>query len=141
MPQIMTTESRVTRVLQFPTPSLKRLTAASREAFGAPSAVKPGTPLPSPADLLAMLERPDVVVIDISTAEQFAARHIRPARAGQVVHGPLFWTYLLLEERGGVADMEQTFGALFSQLGLTGEETLVFTEASHADGFGRSCRG
>jgi len=113
----------------------------STEAFVVPSAVNPGTPLLSPADLLGMLERPDVVVIDISTAEQFAACHIRPVRAGQIVHGPVFWTYLLLEERGEVTDMEQTFGALFSQLGLTGEETLVFTEASPAEGFGQSYRG
>ena len=90
----------------------------------------------TPADLMPMIGKPDVVLIDTRAPEAFAAGHIPGA-----VNVHDIFTYLATSTPEGMAELRQTFAGIFGAAGLSGAETAVVYEASMNTGFGQSCRG
>lgn len=89
-----------------------------------------------PAELSAMIEAGDVVVIDTRDPESFAAGHIEGA-----VNMHDIFTYLATSDAAGMTELKEKFASEFGAAGLDGEKTAVIYEASMATGFGQSCRG
>ncbi len=90
----------------------------------------------TPAELTPMLGRPDVVVIDTRSPDQYAAGHIPGA-----VNVHEIFTYLATSTPDGMSELKHTFAAAFGAAGLSGAETAVIYEGSMNTGFGQSCRG
>ena len=90
----------------------------------------------TPDDLIPMLGKPDVVVIDTRNPEAFATGHIPGA-----VNVHDIFTYLAMSTPEGMAALKQKFADIFGAAGLSGAETAVIYEGSMNTGFGQSCRG
>lgn len=105
-----------------------------------PSVISKAKGLVDPLELSKMMQRKDVVVIDVSLVDQFEGSHIKAKYPGQVVNGVDFWSYRLFEDTGGFEGMKNHFAQYLGSLGVTGNETLVFTEQNSTDGLGRSFR-
>ncbi len=90
----------------------------------------------TPAELSAMLAKPDVVVIDTRNPAAYAAGHV----PGAVNLHDIF-TFLATSTPEGMDELRGKFAAAFGAAGLSGEETAVCYEESMNSGFGQSCRG
>lgn len=90
----------------------------------------------TPAELSAMMEEGDVILIDTRFPDAYAAGHI----AGAVNINDIF-TYLATTTPDGVETMKGKFAETFGAAGLGGSETAVIYEGSMDTGFGQSCRG
>ena len=90
----------------------------------------------TPDDLMPMLGKRDVVVIDTRSPEAFATGHIPGA-----VNVHDIFTYLAMSTPDGMAALKQKFADIFGAAGLSGAETAVIYEGSMNTGFGQSCRG
>lgn len=95
-----------------------------------------GTVLIEPAELMAALGHPKVVVIDTRAPAAFGAGHI----PGAVNLHDIF-TYLATSTPEGMAELRDKFAQAFGGAGLGGEETAILYEESMNSGFGQSCRG
>ena len=90
----------------------------------------------SPAELSALMEAGDTVLIDTRSPDAYAAGHI----AGAVNMFEIF-TYLAMSTKEGMAELKGKFTEAFGAAGIGGDETVVFYEGSMNSGFGMSCRG
>ena len=90
----------------------------------------------TPADLEALIDAGDPVVIDTREPESFAAGHV----PGAVNMHDIF-TYLATSDAEGMAALKTKFATEFGAAGLDGEKIAVIYEQSMNTGFGQSCRG
>ncbi|MBV9747852.1 MAG: sulfurtransferase, partial [Acetobacteraceae bacterium] len=95
-----------------------------------------GKVLIEPADLMAALGHPKVVIIDTRAPAAYEAGHVPGA-----VNLHEIFTYLAMSTPEGMAELRQKFADAFGAAGLGGEETAVIYEESMNTGFGQSCRG
>ena len=95
-----------------------------------------GKVLIEPAELMAALGHPKVVIIDTRAPAAYEAGHIPGA-----VNVHEIFTYLATSTPEGMAELRQKFADAFGAAGLGGEETAIIYEESMAGGFGQSCRG
>jgi thiosulfate/3-mercaptopyruvate sulfurtransferase len=95
-----------------------------------------GNVLIEPAEVMAALGHPKVVVIDTRAPAAFEAGHI----PGAVNLHDIF-TYLATSTPEGMAELRDKFAQAFGAAGLGGEETAILYEESMSTGFGQSCRG
>jgi len=94
------------------------------------------TALITAAELQAMSDAGQAVLIDTRDPDSYAAGHI----PGAVNLHDIF-TYLATSDADGMTALTEKFAAEFGAAGLDGEKTAVIYEASMDTGFGQSCRG
>ena len=93
-------------------------------------------PLVTPAELSAMMESGDTVIIDTRTPEEYAAGHI----AGAVNVREIF-SDLAESTPEGVSAMQSMFADLLGKAGVGGDGQVVIYEDAMNNGYGQSCRG
>jgi thiosulfate/3-mercaptopyruvate sulfurtransferase len=89
-----------------------------------------------PNELVNLIEKTPVVLIDTRDQESYAAGHIPGA-----VNVRDIFTYLATTDSEGLDALQDKFAELFGAAGISGEETVVLYEDSMNTGFGQSCRG
>lgn len=89
-----------------------------------------------PADLAALLDDEDVVLIDTRDPASFAAGHVPGA-----INAHDIFTYLATSTPEGQDELRTKFAGIFGDAGLSGKELAVVYEQSMNTGFGQSCRG
>ena len=90
----------------------------------------------APADLSALMEKGNTVIIDTRTPEEYAAGHIEGA-----VNVREIFSYLAESTPEGLSAMQSMFADLLGKAGLGGAEHAVIYEDAMNNGYGQSCRG
>lgn len=96
----------------------------------------------TPNELMQLAEDQNnkVIVVDVSGREDFTKGHIK-IPYGATVNAPLFFDYRFREKAETPEEMVFRFQTYLTELGVTGQESLVFTEKSPLDSWGAALRG
>jgi thiosulfate/3-mercaptopyruvate sulfurtransferase len=95
-----------------------------------------GNVLIGPQDLVDLMGREPVVLIDTRDAARFAEAHLDGA-----VNIHDVFTYLATSTPAGLDALRDKFAQAFGAAGLSGTQWAVVYEESMTTGFGQSCRG
>ncbi len=90
----------------------------------------------TPSEVMELMEKEPVVLIDIRDAEDYAEQHI----AGAVSVTQVFF-YLAMTDPEGLEALHKEFKEHFSAIGLTPDKTAIIYEDSYDSRYGGSCRG
>lgn len=90
----------------------------------------------SAQDVKALIAQNAVALVDVRSKEFYDEGHIPGA-----INIPEMFTYLSTSSPAGLADMQQTFQALFSQAGLSPDKLVISYEDCLDRYYGSSCRG
>lgn len=90
----------------------------------------------TPNEVMDLMARESVALIDIRDAEDYLEQHISGA-----VNVPEVFYYLSETSPEGLKELHQEFAAHFSKIGLTPDKTAIIYEDAYDSRYGGSCRG
>ncbi|TDF37572.1 sulfurtransferase [Alteromonadaceae bacterium M269] len=87
-------------------------------------------------ELVSLIDKQDVIVVDTRSPEEYAKSHIPDA-----VNIHEIFTYLSASTPQGIKAMRQKFTDALGNAGISNNSTVIFYEEDMDKGFGQSCRG